>query len=71
MWDLAMQPSLTSIAADFSDILFLLIILFVAVVGLAASLVIREVVRYYRFKGIVSGPTPFLQKKERCGSRAR
>ncbi|HXG20740.1 MAG TPA: hypothetical protein VNN62_16900 [Methylomirabilota bacterium] len=63
MWDLAMQPNLTAIAAEFSDVLSLLVLLCLAIVGLAASLVMLEAVRYYKYRRSASRLTIFLRKK--------
>lgn len=63
MWDLGMQPSLTALAAEFADVLSLLVLLCVALVGLAASLVILEAVHYYKFHRISSWIAVILRKK--------
>jgi membrane protein YdbS with pleckstrin-like domain len=63
MWDLGMQPGLTSIAANFADVLVLLVLLFVVIVGIAASLVIRETIRYRKFRETSSKVVLLLRKR--------
>lgn len=63
MWDLGMQPSLAAIAADSAEALSLLVLLFVAIVGLAASLVILEAIHYYRFRRVSPKATLLLRRK--------
>jgi hypothetical protein len=47
MWDLGMQPSLSEAAANSPEVLSLLLLVFVAVVGLATGLVVIEAVYSY------------------------
>ena len=63
MWDLAMQPNRTAIAAEFSDVVSLLVLLCAVIVGLAASLVMLEAVRYYKHRRSASRLIIFLRKK--------
>jgi hypothetical protein len=52
MWDMEMQPSLSSAAADLPEVLWLLIPVCVGIVGLAAALVLLEAVRYCQMRRV-------------------
>ena len=48
MWDLGMQPSLSSIVAALPDIFWLMLPVCLGIIGLAAALVVLEAASYYQ-----------------------
>jgi nitrate reductase gamma subunit len=60
-----MQPNLTAIAAEFSDVLSLLVLLCIVIVGLAASLVMLEAVRYDKYRRRAFGLTTLWRSENR------
>ena len=66
MWDLGMSPSLTTIAVDDPEMLHLLTLVFGGIVGIAAALVVLEVLWFHWFRSHDSGVsrTPYTKKEK-------
>jgi len=50
MWDMMPQPNFSSAVADLPDVLWLLIPVFIGIVGSSAALIVLEAIRYHRFR---------------------
>lgn len=70
MWDLGMYPSLTAIAVSDPELLHLLTIMFGGIVGIAAALVVLEVLCFHWFRNDSSAVSnKLVTKKENCDGR--
>lgn len=70
MWDMMMQPSLAAAVIDSADLRSMLMIVFAGIVGLAAGLVILEVIRNHQVRHCKRrGNTPWTPSSPRFRAR--